>query len=119
MKTLTRHDVMEMSPGDLIIELNKRGVKMEELKGMVHGKAVCPNCDHEGPIAKDFGVRIMRGAIWPQSWCRDCRAGKNEKKVARKETRKERKSVTLHRHVKPGRRQNSSGGAQARSLGNF
>lgn len=72
-KKLTRASISKMSHSELLIELARRGLKLEDAKAVLKGKATCPHCNHTGPIEKDFGVRIMRGAVWPQSWCRKCR----------------------------------------------
>jgi len=42
----------------------------------------CPNCHKVGQIGEVFGYRTISGGTKkaktiPQSWCRDCRAGKN------------------------------------------
>ena len=37
-------------------------------------RATCPHCGHNGFVAKDFGTRVVRGTVYPQSWCRTCRA---------------------------------------------
>ncbi len=73
---LTRKTIAALNPSDLLVELARRGVKVEDATGVLKGKAECPHCGHKGPIEKDFGVRIMRGHVWPQSWCKGCRAGK-------------------------------------------
>lgn len=33
----------------------------------------CPKCGHSGPVATDFGVRVVRGVERLQSWCAECR----------------------------------------------
>ena len=70
---LTRAAISKMNAHQLLIELHRRGVNIEDAKSVLRGKSTCPNCGHEGPIERDFGVRVMRGALWPQSWCRKCR----------------------------------------------
>lgn len=70
---LSRVAISKMTASELLIELARRGLKLEDAKQVLKGKATCPHCDHTGPIESDFGVRIMRGAVWPQSWCRKCR----------------------------------------------
>lgn len=70
-----------MTPTELMVELAKRGVKAVNLEGL-KGISVCPHCGHTGPVTQDFGVRVMRGEVWPQSWCRICRAGKAQQKRA-------------------------------------
>lgn len=70
---LTRAAISKMNAHQLLIELHRRGVNIEDAKSVLRGKSSCPNCGHTGPIERDFGVRIMRGAVWAQSWCRKCR----------------------------------------------
>ena len=70
---LTRAAISKMNAHQLLIELHRRGVNIEDAKSVLRGKSTCPNCGHQGPIERDFGVRIMRGAVWAQSWCRKCR----------------------------------------------
>ncbi len=33
----------------------------------------CPRCHHVGEVQRDFGTRVIRGEVRPQSWCRQCR----------------------------------------------
>jgi len=75
MLPLTRSQMSKLSPAELIIELGKRGIKAFDGSDL-KGRTTCPHCGHEGPIERDFGIRVMRGSIWPQSWCRTCRTGK-------------------------------------------
>lgn len=87
MKPLTRSFLSSLSPSDLVAELTARGVKQVEVTHL-KGITTCPHCGHEGPIEKDFGIRIMRGEVWPQSWCRTCRAGREEEKKVAKAAKK-------------------------------
>lgn len=73
-KKLTRSDIALLSPTDLIVELARRGIKAVPHTHTMKGRSTCPRCEHEGPIDRDFGVRVMRGEVKPQSWCRVCRA---------------------------------------------
>lgn len=73
MKTISRVAISKLTPSDLLVELARRGLKMDDAKVILKGKATCPHCDHKGPIETDFGIRIMRGTVWPQSWCKSCR----------------------------------------------
>lgn len=82
MNALTRNEISKLSAAELLIELRRRGLKLEDA-AVTKGRATCPNCGHNGPIEKDFGVRIMRGQAWPQSWCKECRA-KGTTKPAKK-----------------------------------
>jgi len=77
MKTLTRELISEMSTNELFVELAKRGAGLQNpdsVKRMLSQWTTCPHCGHRGPIDKDFGTRVMRGEVHPQSWCRRCRA---------------------------------------------
>ncbi len=73
----------EKSAADLVAELLKRGVKVLPGFDLNRSKAECPHCGHIGPIEADFGTRVMRGEIWPQSWCRACRSGRKGKAAAK------------------------------------
>lgn len=81
MKPLTPADLAKLNTKQLMAELAKRmrtePVGLDEPR-VLNGYATCPHCGHRGPIARDFGTRVMRGALWPQSWCRTCRAGRNK-----------------------------------------
>ena len=37
----------------------------------------CPHCGHTGPIDPDFGVKLVRGIAYKQSWCKNCRQKTN------------------------------------------
>ncbi len=76
---LTRAVVAELSNTELIQELASRGVTTTPPENLLTGKATCPKCGHHGKIEADFGTRVMRGSVWPQSWCRLCRGGKDLK----------------------------------------
>jgi len=75
LAVISRKLISNLNPADLLIELARRGVKLDAAKHVLNGRAECPHCGHRGSIEKDFGVRVMRGAVWPQSWCKACRAG--------------------------------------------
>lgn len=82
-----------METAELIQELRKRGVtELPHFK--MTDRAECPRCGKRGPIDRDFGTRVMRGTLWPQSWCRDCRAGRTPKRglynPLKRETRRRR-----------------------------
>ncbi|AGC43236.1 hypothetical protein MYSTI_01905 [Myxococcus stipitatus DSM 14675] len=47
-------------------------------------RRTCTNCDHEGPVDPDFGLRSSRGKPLPQSWCVNCRANTNYRAKPRK-----------------------------------
>lgn len=91
---LTKNDIARMSHQELVLELAMRGYikrgpgrpmgsknKAKNDRKAMNGKSSCPHCGHEGPIEKDFGTRTMRGEVFSQSWCRDCRAGKTDPKL--------------------------------------
>lgn len=40
-------------------------------------RRTCPKCGHEGPVDPDFGVKVRRGLVHAQSWCKKCRASTN------------------------------------------
>lgn len=85
--TITRTEISNLSPSELLIELARRGIKQPALPAMLKAKTVCPHCDTEGQVEKDFGVRVLRGEVKPQSWCRECRANPKNAK-AKKHTAK-------------------------------
>lgn len=37
----------------------------------------CPKCEKSGPVEPMFGTKPIRGVIYPQSWCKHCRATAN------------------------------------------
>lgn len=37
----------------------------------------CPKCNFRGAVIPHFGTRIVRGRVWRQSWCANCRASTN------------------------------------------
>lgn len=39
-------------------------------------QATCPRCEHTGNVLKDFGLKTVEGQSRPQSWCRNCRNGR-------------------------------------------
>lgn len=39
-------------------------------------KHTCPNCEKEGFVEPDFGLRTVDGNIHSQSWCKTCRGVK-------------------------------------------
>ncbi len=51
---------------------------------------LCPRCkETRGPIATDFGVRLVRGVERMQSWCKRCRASVNYYNKKRKNTNRQ------------------------------
>lgn len=67
-----------------VVQMKKS--KTPSFKGKMLGEKdmkLCPHCDTEKPVGRDFGVRVDRHGrqVW-QSWCRECRAtgGKAPKK---------------------------------------
>lgn len=85
MKPLTRNDFETLKDAELFLELAKRGFAdvPPEVKKFLTQKTTCPHCDKRGEVQKDFGTRIMRGEVYPQSWCRDCRAQQAAKAAAK------------------------------------
>lgn len=75
MKPLTREEISKLSNQDLYLELAKRGIERMPTRANFAGLTQCPHCGHTGPIEKDFGTRVMRGEVYPQSWCSPCRSG--------------------------------------------
>ncbi len=62
---------------DMAKELERRGIKqMPTRRHLLTGKSECPHCGHKGPIERDFGTRVLRGDVVPQSWCRICASGR-------------------------------------------
>lgn len=78
MKTLSRELVSSLSPTELLIEMARRGITALPEKNILLGSSTCPHCGHTGVIEKDFGIRVMRGEVWPQSWCRGCRSARGK-----------------------------------------
>lgn len=39
--------------------------------------ATCPHCGKVGTVGKEFGPRRVNGQIRAQSWCKECRGGKD------------------------------------------
>ncbi|MGQ0507364.1 MAG: hypothetical protein ACT4TC_18820 [Myxococcaceae bacterium] len=46
------------------------------------GERECPRCHRVGWIDTDFGTRIIRGEVKPQSWCRACRRNGSRQETA-------------------------------------
>lgn len=40
---------------------------------------LCPHCRRERSIQRDFGMRVVGNKPRPQSWCRDCRRGTEQR----------------------------------------
>lgn len=83
-RPLTIADLAQLSREELIVALaNQLGLQSFPLAplpvpaprlAVVSGRGHCPHCGHRGPQERDFGFRVARGEMKPQSWCRKCRA---------------------------------------------
>lgn len=54
----------------------------EDARDWTRVKKVCPQCQVEKPIMPGFGLKLFRGKMHPQSWCRGCRGAKDYRKLA-------------------------------------
>lgn len=71
-------ELTKLSHVELARELERRGIKkLPKSKHLMLAHAECPRCHYRGPIERDFGTRVLRGEVVPQSWCRLCRAGRS------------------------------------------
>lgn len=54
----------------LVIEHGKRARTEERVPAL----STCPRCGRTAPTEEAFGMRLVDGALRPQSWCRACRS---------------------------------------------
>ncbi|GAC1590843.1 MAG: hypothetical protein NVS3B25_09690 [Hymenobacter sp.] len=50
--------------------------KIAEMNQIPTATKVCPHCDKEKQVARDFGYTTKRGEVIAQPWCRVCRGSR-------------------------------------------